>query len=131
MKIDRKDLIEKKIRFSILDLAEEDAYGSWELWGGVRQDLAKDSLNEEILATQFLNIMESLIKEKKIITLLYKNINHQYTEISFNKERLKFEVENMDKIDGDTYYWFEATESGIKEYGDLYFELKNNNESIY
>jgi hypothetical protein len=116
--------LEKKIRFSILDLAEEDAYGSWELFGGVKQDIA-DIFDENTLRTEFLNIIETLIKEKKLIALSYKDVNKKYTEVVFDRSRLEFEIKNTDKIDGDTYYWFEATEDGVKEYNVLYKELKN------
>src|SRR5215216_4870990 len=111
--------LEQQIKLSILGLASEDAYASWELWGTVNQDTANMQVGKEVLREKFLDIMENLAKEKKIIAFDHKESDNSYIPAVFNRERLEKEMKQANEPNPDTFYWFEATDEGNKEYRSL------------
>ena len=110
-----------EITFSILDLISEDVYGSWELWGGVVQDSGGNVSPD--LRQQFVNTVHHLVQNKKIHVWHHKSWSgneNTYTPTDLDEEQLTYEMEHYQKPDPDTYYWFEATETGKSEYERLY-----------
>jgi hypothetical protein len=106
---------EDQIKKIILELASEDAYGSWELWRAVAQDMEDDEMNQEDLKTLFLGAVENLIEEKQLSSLHYSQIENTYTATPFEKAQLKTEIEQQEKLDPETFYWFETTTSGAEK----------------
>ena len=106
--------LDKQIKLKILELASEDSYGSWELWGAVNQHTSGMNVEDEVLREQFLSIVETLVREKKLVAELHK-FKESYDPAEFNRSRLEFEMDNAGKPEPDSFYWFYATEEGKKE----------------
>jgi len=103
----------KKIKSEILELCSEDAYGSWELWWNGSFGIPSSKIDD--FRKDFIDIVESLVKEEKLIPFHHKDIGGSYIKVPFERLRLEFETEHSSPPDPDTYYWFEATEDGKKE----------------
>jgi len=103
----------KEIRYLIVELTTEDAWGSWELCWSVSAEARERGVAD--VREQFMQIIQALIDEKKIVALKHPTPK-EYLEVVFDPKRLAFEVENASTPDSDSFYWFEATEEGKKEY---------------
>ena len=107
--------LDKQIRLTILELTSESEYGSWELWGASNQDTADMHPDKKVLHDKFINTIEVLIKENKLVALSYKQKDHSYTPVVLERARLEFEMDHADKPVHETFYWFESTEMGKEE----------------
>jgi hypothetical protein len=109
----------RDIRINILDSCTEDAYGSWELWWGIKH---KESESIDSLKGDFVSCVKELVDEKKIIALHHRSWDGKeniYTPADFDQARLEYEIDHSLQetgLDPDTFYWFEATDEGRKEY---------------
>ncbi len=106
--------LEEKIKSIILELASEDSYGSWELWGAARQDTSQMRPKEEDLRKVFLSIIENLVQEKKLLTESHK-LNGPYIPIEYSKQRMEYEMDHAGEPDSETFYHFWTTDEGKKE----------------
>jgi hypothetical protein len=105
--------LDDKIKRTILELASEDSYGSWELWGAVRQETA--AADEVTLRNKFAEILNELIAASKLKALKYNSADGTYRECALDGTRLRYEIEHADNPDRDEFYWFGTTEKGEKE----------------
>jgi hypothetical protein len=103
------------VRQDILETCNDDAYGSWELWWGVKpktKDVPDRAKNT------FLDVIENLVKENKLSVLHHRSWDgkeNTYERATFDRTRLKYEIEHSRQhagLDPDTFYWFELTEAG-------------------
>lgn len=101
-----------QIRMVILELVSEDAHGSWELWGAVKQDVLRDPEDSVTLMDSFVREIELLFNEGKIISLHHRASDNSYEQVPLDISQLKFEVDHADQPSPDLYYWFEVSEEG-------------------
>ena len=104
-----------QVRKTILELASEDAHGSWELWGAVQQDALQGTESLDTLKKVFLEEIEVLIKEKKMVSFHHEESTNLYKEVPLDISRLWFELEHAKNPQTDAYYWFGASETGKEE----------------
>jgi hypothetical protein len=96
-----------EIKISILEACSEDAYGSWELWWGIKP---KTQDNIDQLKKDFIDNVDELIKEGKMIALHHRSWDGKeniYTKATFKRERLEYEVDHSLQetgLDPDTFY---------------------------
>ncbi len=110
----------EEIRAEILELLSDDAYGSWELWWSPNKERPNTTYK------QFVDVVEALIKERKIKALSYKSSDHAYKDVPFDRSRLEYEFEHNLEPEPDGFYWFEITEEGTKERLVLWKEKTSN-----
>ncbi|MBX4197793.1 hypothetical protein KW782_00460 [Candidatus Parcubacteria bacterium] len=106
--------LEKKIKSIILELASEDYYGSWELWGAVNQDTVSMQPTRDDLKETFLSLIETLIQTKKLLVVSHK-FKGPYNPVEYDRQRMEYEIDHAGKPDSDTFYWFWTTDEGKKE----------------
>ncbi|MBP9669163.1 MAG: hypothetical protein KBE09_02640 [Candidatus Pacebacteria bacterium] len=105
-------MTKEKIIETIIELASEDAYGSWELWGSVKQDSADGDTPE--LRKQFLDATEELVRDDKLSVMHHKP-PQDYPLVQLERSRLEHEIEHSGEPDPDNYYWFKTTKKGEEE----------------
>lgn len=104
----------EKIKFVALDSMTDDAFGSWELWWAVKTEFPDEDMN--VLSEQFVDVMSAFVTNAEAKVFRHTESDNSYVPVTFERERLAFEVSNSDKPEPDAYYWFEATEIGKKQY---------------
>lgn len=87
----------------ILELAAEDAYGSWELWWEISANITDES--KEIVRRKFIDTIKELVEAKKLDVYNHKAMG-DYQQVSFDSQRLEFEIENSNAPNPDEFYWF-------------------------
>lgn len=102
----------REIKSIILELSSEDAWGSWELW----RNISADRPDKELASIQkkFMDVIKNLVDEKKIIALKHI-LKESFDEVIFDPKKLEYEINNADKPDPYSFYWFETTDTGKKE----------------
>jgi hypothetical protein len=107
--------LEELVRYEIFNDLGDDAYGSWELWWGLKEKIRRDP---DITKRIFINVMAELVKEGKLAALHHRSWDQKenvYTSAVFDRKRLEYEVDHSLRetgLDPDTFYWFELTEAG-------------------
>jgi hypothetical protein len=110
-----RDFSADTMRHDILETCSDDAYGSWELWWGVKPKMR--DVPDRVKNT-FLDVIENLVKENKLSALHHRSWDgkeNSYEPATFDRARLKYEIEHSRHdtgLDPDTFYWFELTEAG-------------------
>lgn len=101
-----------KIEKIILELASEDAHGSWELWSAITQELD----NQEVARVRklFQQVVGNLVVANKL-TVLKKKSERGFVPALLDPARLAEELTRVDHPDPSTFYWFASTELGESE----------------
>ena len=92
-----------RIRQIVIELCEEDDYGSWELLWALSAD-AQD-VPRELLAKKLADVVETLVTELLIVTMIKKTDNN-FRNVKFSKARLLEQLRDAHDPDPDTFYWF-------------------------
>lgn len=95
--------IAEMIRVLVMELCEEDDYGSWELWCSSKAEFPGHSTEE--IQREFLDVIQNLIKEGKIVSKKHLP-DGECVPTPFNAGRLKREMEDAKRPDRDKFYWF-------------------------
>jgi len=91
------------IRNKIVELCEEDDYGSWELWWAITAD--HSNIPIDTLRQKFIVAVGRLVESRSIVAKV-KGVDGKCLITSFFKERLQEEISNASQPNPDDYYWF-------------------------
>lgn len=88
----------------ILELSEEDDYGSWELWWRIAQNYPDSDEGE--LKKEFVQTIAQLVQEGRLKAKQRVKLSGQLQIVPLDTNVLVDEVERADKPNPDIFYWF-------------------------
>jgi hypothetical protein len=106
----------ERIQSRIIELCSEDAYGSWELWWSLG---AKEAEERNSLCDRFIEAVQSLVREGKIIALR-KAERNQFSVVQLDHDRLRYELRNADHPKPIEFYWFDVANAQARTAGTRY-----------
>jgi hypothetical protein len=93
------------MRNIILELGDEDDYGSWELWWRVAQ--AYPGENRNLLKIEFARTIQQLVQEREIKAKRHgTGPSGELAEVSLDIQVLMDEINRADNPDPASFYWF-------------------------
>ena len=92
-----------EIRNAIKELCSEDAWGSWELWWQVSQNVPESEFFE--LKEIFLDTVDGMVASGELIPKRHHG-DGKWSRSEFNRSELSAEIDSADHPEPNAFFWF-------------------------
>jgi hypothetical protein len=93
----------EEVEAHIIELCDEDDYGSWELWWSTSAKAQPEQTSE--LKNIFLDVVSELVSVGKLIPKRQRT-DGRIKVTEYDREKLSREIDSADNPDPDSYFWF-------------------------
>ena len=98
-----QELTKSRIKQTVLELCSEDDWGSWELWWNVAASNSAEIQSE--LKTTFISVVQEMVGNGQLISKRHR-VDGVCVPDEFDVECLVNDLDKVDNVDIDSFYWF-------------------------